>query len=255
MPSASALDIVLMDLTSPQATRPLVIFDLDSTLFDLTQRVAAILKHYTEHPVAQAKFADALERLKHVEIRRTDWGIIEPLERLNLNRATHPELIADVQAAWAKGFFSNDFLNLDQPIEGAVEFVESCLSAGADVLYLTGRDIARMQNGTEASLRQHRLPLDGAKAKLHLKPHKSLDDALFKTDVIEDLVRQHDTVWLFENEPVNINAVLRRTPSVKTVLLETCHSGLEEVPEGILRVKNFTRAEGKTPTGPAGQWP
>lgn len=259
MPPASALDIVLMDLAFSRSRRPLVIFDLDSTLFDLTRRVSAILHHYFEQPETQAKFGEALEILKQVEIRRTDWGLIEPLERLNLTRATHSQLISDLQAAWARGFFSNDFLMHDQPLEGAVEFVEACLGAGADILYLTGRDVPRMLEGTKASLHQHRLPLDETKARLRLKPNKSVDDALFKVEVIETLVEHHGSVWLFENEPVNINAVIRRTPSVKTVLLETCHSGLENVPESTLRVKNFERPP-KTPPetplkAPVKQWP
>lgn len=241
MSSASALETVLLDIAAPSATRPLVIFDLDSTLLDLTERVSAIVRHYVEHPTTQSRFTEALELLRQVEIRRTDWGLLEPLERVNITRSTHAELISDIQAAWARGFFSNDFLSHDQPIEGSVEFVESCLMAGADVLYLTGRDVPRMGDGTEASLRQHRLPLDGLKARLQLKPHESLDDALFKTDVIATLVDQHSSVWLFENEPVNINAVIRRTPTVQTVLIETCHSGLETVPDSTLRIKNFER--------------
>lgn len=246
------LHTILNTIQKTPTGRSLAIFDLDSTLYDLTLRVTAILDRFARDPAARARFPDECEKLLQVEIRRTDWGLRGPLERIGITRETHAAFVHEVQEAWARGFFSNDFLDRDFPLPGAVAFVEHCLKLGADVLYLTGRDVARMGAGTEISLRQHGFPLDhgddiglheahvrNVKARLQLKPVAKLDDAQFKADVIADLVPRYDHVWLFENEPVNINAVLKRTPAVKIVFIDTCHSGLEEVKDALATIQHF----------------
>ncbi len=235
----SSLRLILDAIKTAKPRRSLAIFDLDSTLYDLTLRVTAILDQFANSPDACERYPDLCQKLAKIEIRRTDWGLTEPLERIGISKKTHPEFVEEVQAAWARGFFSNDFLDRDFPLPGAVQFVEQCLKLGADVLYLTGRDTKRMGSGTEKSLRESGFPIDDLRARLHLKPDASLDDAEFKADVIEDLVSKYDLVWLFENEPVNINAVVRRTPQVKIVFIDTCHSGAEEVRNAIATVQHF----------------
>ncbi len=235
----SSLRPILDAIKSAKPRRSLAIFDLDSTLYDLTLRVTAILDRFAKNPEVCARYPDLCQKLAHVEIRRTDWGLTEPLARIGISKKSHPGFVDEVQAAWARGFFSNDFLDRDFPLPGAVSFVEHCLALGADVLYLTGRDTGRMASGTEKSLRESGFPLDGLQARLHLKPEVGLDDAEFKADVIEKLVSDYDQLWLFENEPVNINAVLRRTPGVKIVFIDTCHSGVEEVHEALATIQHF----------------
>lgn len=235
----SGLRTVLTAIQATPAHSTLAVFDLDSTLYDLTLRVTAIIDRFAQSRRLKDNDPAAAAALAQVEIRRTDWGLSEPLARAGLTRATHASLINEIQAAWVEGFFSNDFLDRDFPLPGAVRFVHDCLSSGAHVLYLTGRDTPRMGSGTELSLKACGFPLDGERSRLQLKPDKSLDDARFKADVISDLAKKYETVWLFENEPVNINAVLKQTPSVKIVFIETCHSGLEDVQTAVARVPHF----------------
>lgn len=217
----------------------LVIFDLDSTLYDLALRVTAILHRFAKSPEKQALYPEECSRLMDVEIKRGDWGLHEPLGRLGLSQEQYPAFWVDVHKAWANGFFSNEFLTYDKPLPGAVRFVQDVLKLGADVLYLTGRDVARMGTGTEASLLETGFPLDGTRARLTLKPKAGLDDAQFKADEIQQLSSKYGSIWLFENEPVNINAVLKTCPQVKMVFVDTCHSGLESIPASILQIPHF----------------
>lgn len=217
----------------------LVIFDLDSTLYDLALRVTAILHRFAKSPEKQALYPEECSRLLGVEIQRGDWGLHEPLSRLGLSKEQYPAFWDDVHKAWANGFFSNEFLTYDKPLPGAVRFVQDVLKFGADVLYLTGRDVARMGTGTEASLKETGFPLDGVRARLTLKPQAGLDDAQFKADEIKRLAAEYGSIWLFENEPVNINAVLKAAPQVKMVFVDTCHSGLESVPPSIAQIPHF----------------
>ena len=217
----------------------LVVFDLDSTLYDLALRVTAILHRFAKSPEKQALFPEECSRLLEVEILRGDWGLHEPLGRLGLSQTQYPAFWEDVHQAWAQGFFSNEFLTFDKPLPGAVRFVQDVLTAGADVLYLTGRDVARMGAGTEASLRETGFPLDGTRARLTLKPKAGMDDAQFKADEIKHLASTYSAIWVFENEPVNINAVLKSSPQVKMVFVDTCHSGLESIPPSIAQIPHF----------------
>ncbi|MBL7687897.1 MAG: HAD family hydrolase [Bdellovibrionaceae bacterium] len=243
---SQALDSILAEIRSTCTAggshlthRPLLVFDLDSTLFDLTLRVTAILEHFAASAENRARFPELCEKLMQAEIRRSDWGLREPLARLGLHEHEHREFFESVHAHWARGFFSNDYLDRDFPLPGAVDFVKNGIEAGADVLYLTGRDTARMQAGTIKSLEAHGFPNDGVRARLGLKPDLRLDDAEFKAEVIADLANNHRPIWLFENEPVNINAVLRRTPQVGIVFIDTCHSGLEEVKTALAKIPHF----------------
>lgn len=238
-PANDGLRTILKTIKATPPGRSLAVFDLDSTLYDLTLRVTAIVDRFAKACVAQNRYPELSEKLANVEILRTDWGLREPLERVGISREDHPQFLDEIQKAWADGFFSNDFLDRDFPLPGAVKFVERCLALGGEVLYLTGRDTSRMGTGTEKSLRECGFPIDQKRARLHLKPQIGLDDAEFKADVIERLASNYDRIWLFENEPVNINAVVRRTPQVEIVFVDTCHSGLEDVHSALAKIKHF----------------
>jgi len=65
-----------------------------------------------------------------------------------------------------------------------------------------------------------------------------MDDARFKADVMKDLVAKYDRIWLFENEPVNINLILSETPSV-ALSISTQLIAKEEVPANLERITRF----------------
>src|SRR5688572_16859949 len=69
----------------------LAVFDLDSTLLDLTLRVATIVDAFALEPANRARFPKECDSLKKIQILRTDWGIGEALGRLGMTDATHPE--------------------------------------------------------------------------------------------------------------------------------------------------------------------
>lgn len=239
---------VLIDILNTVQSAPLeslVIFDLDSTLFDLRLRVTSILRDFAADAKWQEQFPAECRALGGVEIRPGDWGIETPLMRLGLNPARQSEFFRAVKRHWSDGFFSNHYLRHDFPLPGAVEFVHLLHRRGGQILYLTGRDVRRMQEGTLESLRETGFPLApgdagiDAKVRLHLKPHAALDDAEFKALEVETLASRYPRIWLFENEPVNINAVLRRTPAVQVVFVDTCHSGIETLGPDIPVIADF----------------
>jgi hypothetical protein len=216
------------------------VFDLDSTLFDVSHRITQIFHQFAKLSDIAEKFPEASKQLLALTPKATDWGVKKTLMRINF-KSPGDDFLKTLVEYWKKHFFSSDFLHIDRPYPGATEFVQDLFKAGADILYLTGRDIPRMLKGTLASLRAHSFPLDENHANVFLKPSTQIADTDFKKEFFLKLDQSKGDVWFFENEPVNIKLVLDCCPHVKVVFVTTVHS--EKNPEPgvhIPRISGFT---------------
>ncbi len=212
--------------------RILAVFDLDSTLFNVSTRTQKILQEFAE--------LHNIENLKTVEILHTDWGIKEAVVRQGYTQEDHHQLLCDLRDFWYERFFSNEYLHYDVPYPGAIEFVLELAYAGAYVQYLTGRDKKRMGYGSKIVLEKWGFPC--ADGQLILKPEKAMDDELFKRDWFLALNRgDYDKIYFFENEPVNINAVLKYCPEVEVIFLDTTHARKQTVTAPIQKINHFRR--------------
>lgn len=221
-----------------QAKRPfLAVFDLDSTLFDLTLRISTIVADFETNPAHRAAYPEQCEALKKIQIRPTDWGLEGPLKRAGID--TTGPFFKVLHDHTMSQFFSDDYLAHDQPLPGAVDFVIETHQAGAHVMYLTGRDVPRMLRGTEMSLRLHGFPVGVPGVELVLKPDAKLDDAEFKRDVLKRAEETYERIWLFENEPVNLNLIARDCPEIGLVFIDSVHSGREELQCTLDHIKHF----------------
>ncbi len=229
----------LLDLKK-QNKKSLVVFDLDSTLFDVSKRSEKILKDYASCPLKLYKFPELTPLLNNVHIEKKDWGIENALNRLRVQG--DPSLFfEDVHQFWKKSFFSNHYLYYDIPYDGAVDFVKDLEATQAHIAYLTGRDHARMGGSSEYILKEWGFPVND-QCELVLKPHLSMNDAEFKTEwFLQKNIQQYERVLFFENEPVNINHLQPRCPAVEIIYFESVHSGKEEVIFNHPRISNFHR--------------
>ena len=84
-------------------------------------------------------------------------------------------------------------------------------------------------------------PMGSEKIEVCLKPHARIDDHQFKLAFMQNLykARQYDQVWLFENEPVNINLITKHFPETRVVFIDTNHCGQENVAAHHFKIKNF----------------
>ncbi len=223
---------------SKQNKKSLVVFDLDSTLFDVSPRLERILLDFAASPLNQKRFPEQIRLLKKITTLRTDWGIINALQRVGLD-GHHPEFQEAVKSYWQQSFFSNHYLQFDAAYEGAVEYVNALDRAGAHIAYLTGRDVERMGAGTLHVTKDWGFPLHDT-AEMVLKPHRSMNDAQFKTDwFLEADKKDYDTIYFFENEPVNLVHLAENCPRVKMIFFDSTHSGKAEVPANLPRIMNF----------------
>lgn len=198
------------------------IFDLDSTLFNVSPRTQKILQDFAESHNLAAKYPKSLlEDLTKVKVQTQDWGIKEALIRSQIKAPL--EFFESLRDYWFEHFFSNSYLYHDEPYPGAIEFVKTLHKKGARVIYLTGRDQHRMGTGTKQVLEHWKLPLDDYN-KLILKPQKGMVDSIYKLEVVDRLSKEHPETWAFENEPVNINLMSKQLPKVNVVFFESTHS-------------------------------
>ena len=170
---------------------------------------------------------------------RNDWGIKDALIRAGFD-GHQPDFHEAIRNFWRQTFFSNEYLDYDVPFDGAQSYVQALYDLGAEIAYLTGRDVARMGTGTAQVLKKWQFPLDGTQAYTVLKPVKGMDDAQFKSDWFAALpANKYAGVWFFENEPVNVNLVRDTHAHVEIVFFESTHSGKSEAPSDLPRIVHF----------------
>lgn len=207
----------------------LFVFDIDSTLFNVSPRNQEIVKDFAEKSKLES---DLKQILRNFKTEADDWGIRSALLRLNIESITQ-DLIADIKAHWNQFFFSGHFLHFDETYPGVVEFVNQ-LSKNAPTFYLTGRDIHRMGKETTKQLQDTGFPIDPEHNRLILKPNKEILDHIYKVDELIKLKSQFKTIYFFENEPVILNDVKSKLSDfVYPIYVDSVHSGRAELMEGI----------------------
>ena len=254
MTHASILDQILNRVTELQASGriSLCVFDLDSTLFNVTGRNRRIIRAFAALEHVQEKYPEQAALLNRARFQETDWGIREALMREGLQGT--PEFFLEIREFWSQHFFSNNYLGEDRPYDGAVEYVQELHQAGCQIAYLTGRDEPRMGQGTRNSLKYWKFPDESKGCRLILKPHQKLDDAEFKAQVIQTLAEpenefeeenangnKFDSIWFFENEPINIYFVAKHIPSVQIIFFDSTHSRRAEPPLHLPTIQSYRR--------------
>lgn len=219
----NTLEQILSKIRTAHAQNQSVVcvFDLDSTLFNVSPRSEKILH----------EFSDSVNQvdLKSVFIDRRDWGLKEALIRHGHSIDQHPELHGKLIQYWRERFFSNEYLHYDVPYRGSVRFTQFLAEQNIPVHYLTGRDIPRMQKGSIEVLKKWGFPY--SEECLHMKPYREMDDEFYKVNWFKVAADQNPKThyYFFENEPVNINAVHGLSKSVHLIYMDTTHSRKDHV--------------------------
>jgi len=198
---------------------PIVIFDLDDTLFDTRYRTAALLEDYHR--------THGEPRLELVPVETVHYDLEDTLADLGFNAheiegQTYTAIRGDV---WPK-FFKGENLLLDKPVPGAVEAVNS-LAADALIVYLTGRKTF-VSDFSERALAQHGFPTpsnpgSGPGVRMFHKPKSYAGQAnpggKLGTDEFKGLVTKTAlpplgvVVAAFDNEPKNCLAFQAAAPA------------------------------------------
>lgn len=219
--------------------QPLVIFDLDSTLFDVSHRTQAILVDFSSQDAHRELYPASIELLAKLRVDPRDWGIKTAIIRGGLH--THSmEFLEAVRRYWIERFFSGDFLEHDRPLPGAVDFAKKVDELGARVVYLTGRDRASMEEASKMVLATHGFPA----ADLVMKSAKGSDDVQFKVDwFTQQSLTEYSPIFFFENEPANLIGVLAKHPEIEAVFVDSTHSGKAQASGAWPHIRDFVTGE------------
>jgi hypothetical protein len=221
----------LYKLLVTESHNSICVFDLDSTLFNVSPRSEKILHEFAVE--------NNLPELLKITVDLKDWGVYETLLRSGYDKDTHTDLHDKLKKVWRDRFFSNKYINYDEPYLGAVHFVQSLAKRNVQMYYLTGRDILRMGEGTASVLKKWGLPAEPE--QIHLKPHKDMDDDQFKLNWLKKLSNENKNskIYLFENEPVNINLVGQNIPHIRLIFMNTTHSRKQSVSVPHTEILNY----------------
>jgi hypothetical protein len=221
--------------TASQGTLPVVVFDLDSTLFSTRPRNLRILREFAATVPSHKALQTIVPTLVPDDFA---WDVTLPLTQRGLNDAA---LFKDLSAYWFERFFTDEYVLADTPTAGSVAFVHQVHNRGGFVYYLTGRDVHGMAQGTVAALTTHGFPFWCGRTSLHLKPSFETDDTEYKREALDD-IRSHQgtVVATFENEPKNANMFRAAFPGGAHFLLQTEHSPDPETPHSeIVAIPDF----------------
>jgi hypothetical protein len=198
------------------ASTPVITFDLDGTLMDNRPRLLTIMRELADH--WSDKHPDATAKLRNAKMNGVAYGFVDNLRRLGIDA---PALLDWGFDFWHERFFADAYLGHDTAVPGAVDFARRCHSAGATLVYLTGRDLPNMALGTFASLRDLGFPIGVIGTELVTKPDFDTPDVEFKQSVADDLHRLGEMIAVFDNEPGNCNILLDAHPKCVSVLVDT----------------------------------
>lgn len=193
---------------------PVVVFDLDGTLFDNGPRTWRILLEFAE----QHGHAALKQALGHEPMTRLPYVLKETLGRLSVTDAA---LVESASSYWKSRFFTDDTQSHDIPIAGALALAKAVYEAGASVVYLSGRDVPNMLIGVCQSLRAHGFPVGLARTAVVLKPDFHDDDLEFKKSAFAFIDSMGTVIATFDNEPANSNAFFERWPDAVHVFVKT----------------------------------
>jgi len=216
---------------------PVVIFDLDDTLFDSRTRKFQIFREFASQAEIKRDYPFSSATVMSLGVEDHLYGVEDTLTQVGVR---DDEFVQGAKQHWVERFFTNTYVATDLPIKGAVEYVNRLHRKGAVIVYLTGRDIPNMEVGTRTSLIKHGFPIDEGDTHLFMKPDKKIADADYKGAAIEDIRELGKIVAVFENEPRNINLMAEAFPNATAVFLDTLHSSKPDVPnDGIEFIKHY----------------
>lgn len=226
---------------SVRQAHPLVLLDLDSTLYEVGPRTHQILREWLDFSES-AEFPQVREVLARLEKMHIGYSLADTFTAIGLELRT-PEVKQAERAAkkfWSERFFTNEYLKYDHAYPGAAEFAREVHGLGAEVVYLTGRDEPGMGIGTRANLVRDGFPWETERTHLLMKPRFEMDDLEYKQSAAH-YIRNHGTlIASFENEPPNLVALYQLFPEAMHVFVDTVCSDRPAMPiRGAYRIKGF----------------
>ena len=225
------------------AEKPIAIFDLDGTVFDVVYRSMEIMRRFAALPDIRSRFPEQIAQVSKLRHQDYLYGLDATLGNVGIDRYSEhsAHFLHAAETFWYRHFFVDEFLNYDVPYPGALGCVKHLYAQGVQIVYLSGRDIPNMSVGTIRSLEKHGFPHTGHNITICLKPAYGLDDLLFKKQSIEAIATQGEIVLTLDNEPANVQLFSDRFPRAINIHFNTHYAKKMELKGRHLHViKSFS---------------
>ncbi|MGQ0508069.1 MAG: HAD family acid phosphatase [Myxococcaceae bacterium] len=210
-----------------------VVFDLDSTLFDNRPRQARILREF-------GKLRDlATLTICTAEHWSSGWDMKVAMLNCGLGQTDVDRVYEDARKFWMERFFTSEYCADDVAIEGAVDFIKAMVATGIQLCYVTGRH-EDMRLGTVKAMQTAGMVTPGNNVQLIMKPSFDVHDDDFKRQAHTRVAALGTVVAAFDNEPTHVNDYRLKFPEAIIIHVATDHSGRPvELLEGITSVPHF----------------
>jgi hypothetical protein len=213
--------------------RGVLVFDLDSTVFDNRPRQARILREF-----GADKGLAALTRCAP-EHWTSGWDMKAAMVACGLSSAEAEAHYKDAKTWWGARFFTSRYCIDDVAVPGAPEFLHAAVKTTANVAYVTGRH-EEMRAGTVECFGRCGMPGPGGNVHLIMKPTLREDDDAWKRTAHARVETLGKLIAAFDNEPTHANDYAHRFPHAMVVHLATDHSGRPvELHERVVSVPHF----------------
>ena len=232
------LDETLSQIQSEST--PVLLLDLDSTLYEVGTRSFQIIREWTQAPES-APFSQVRDTLVQMSYSQIGYSLEDTFSHLNLDAVQQRAALNELKNFWKSRFFTNSYLKYDRAYQGASQFVRNAHDAGAEIVYLTGRDAPGMKKGTIENLIRDQFPWNLPKIHLLMKPEAHFDDLEFKKKASRFVHERGSLVASFENEPPNVVAFYGLFPEAMHVFVDTvCSAHETEACHGLYRLQSYS---------------
>lgn len=223
--------------------KPVVVLDLDSTLYEVQPRTFQIIQEFLNDEASGGLSSSVREGLQGLQMEQLEYSIRDAFGKLGLN-IDASEVQVDLEklgSFWWKRFFQNDYIQYDIAYPGTQDYVSRLFEAGATLVYLTGRDFPNMGEGTLAAMKRDGFPVDHERIVPMLKPDASMNDKRFKEEAMSRIASLGTLVASFENEPANLVAMQKTLPNALHVFVETVSSDHACLPgKNLYKIRGFS---------------
>ncbi len=240
---ADVLRRVLQAVTEAKAAgeNPVVVFDLDSTLYSTGPRALAALRMVLEKH-SELFSDDARRRIEGIQ-QFTWFSVPDAFEDIGLSMMAEANIALWKKVApfWFTYYRLAETVALDTLFEGAADYVRKVHEAGATIAYVTGRQKALMEESTVANLLRDRLPFGAAaRGHLFLKTPEFREDILFKASTVAKVKELGTVVATFDNEPGNVVVFADGFPTAINVFVDTVMSDKPQpARQGLWRIRHW----------------
>ncbi|MFO0597623.1 MAG: hypothetical protein U0228_20115 [Myxococcaceae bacterium] len=210
----------ILTLAAKAKRTGLLVFDLDSTVFDNRPRQARIVREF-----GKATGRGALEGCQAWHFT-SGWDLRGAVTSCGFSQQEADAMYPELKSFWQARFFTSKYCVDDVEIVGAPRYLHALDRSKARVIYVTGRHEG-MRKGTEACLERCGMPMPstGGHVRLLMKPKLQDNDDAFKTKTHDDLRAMGTVLAAFDNEPTHINDYAVKFGRAIPVHLATDHSG------------------------------